>query len=83
MSELPGIVVTGGSGRMGQMLIRTVQASDKARLVGVTERTGHDWIGRDLGEAMGGSASGLIVTDDPLEAFVSAQAVIDFTAQKQ
>ena len=80
MSELPGIVVTGGSGRMGQMLIQTVQASDKARLVGVTERPGHDWIGHDLGVAMGGGTSGVIVTDDPLEAFVKAQAVIDFTA---
>ena len=33
MSDLPGIVVTGISGRMGQMLARTIQASDKARLV--------------------------------------------------
>lgn len=65
---------------MGQMLIRTVLASENARLVGVTERPGHDWIGCDLGEAMGGGASGVVVTDDPLEAFVNAQAVIDFTA---
>ena len=72
--------MTGGSGRMGQMLIQTILASDKARLVGVTERPGHDWIGRDLGEAMGGGPSGVILTDDPLEAFVKAQAVIDFTA---
>jgi 4-hydroxy-tetrahydrodipicolinate reductase len=65
---------------MGQMLIRTVLASDKARLVGVTERPGHEWVGRDLGDSMGSGASGVVVTDDPLEAFVKAQAVIDFTA---
>ncbi len=41
MSELPGIVVTGASGRMGQMLIRTIAASGKARLAGCVERTGH------------------------------------------
>ena len=29
---------------------------------------------------MGGTANGVIVTDDPLEAFSRAQAVIDFTA---
>ena len=29
MSELPGIVVTGVSGRMGQMLARAVLASDR------------------------------------------------------
>ncbi len=80
MADLPGIVVTGGSGRMGQMLIETVRASDKARLVGVTERPGHGWIGADIGTAMGGSPLGVSVTDDPLEAFATAQAVIDFTA---
>ncbi len=80
MSELPGVVVTGVSGRMGQMLAREVLASDKLRLVAGLEREGHDWIGRDLGEAMGGMANGVPVTGDALEAFSKAQAVIDFTA---
>lgn len=80
MTELPGIVITGGSGHMGQMLIRTVQESPAARLVGVVERPGHDWIGRDIGEAMGGPALGITVTDDPIEPLSRAQAVIDFTA---
>ncbi|MGP3698405.1 4-hydroxy-tetrahydrodipicolinate reductase [Rhodobacter sp. NSM] len=80
MSDLPGIVVTGASGRMGQMLMKIVLASDKARLVGAVERPGSDWIGRDAGAAMGGAAVGITVTDDPLEAFAQAQAVIDFTA---
>ncbi|MDZ4136643.1 MAG: 4-hydroxy-tetrahydrodipicolinate reductase [Paracoccaceae bacterium] len=80
MSQLPGIVVTGASGRMGQMLIRSIQASEKARLVGCVERGGHAWVGRDIGEAMGGAPIGVTVTDDPLEAFSQAQAVIDFTA---
>ena len=80
MTIQPGIVVTGASGRMGRMLIDVVNASDKARLVGAVERSGHDWIGRDLGEALGGSASGVVVTDDPLEAFAEAQAILDFTA---
>ncbi|MDV4144880.1 MULTISPECIES: 4-hydroxy-tetrahydrodipicolinate reductase [Shimia] len=80
MSDLPGIVITGASGRMGQMLIRTVIESDKARLVGAVEREGHEWIGKDIGEAMGGAALGVTVTDEPLEAFAKAQAVIDFTA---
>lgn len=79
-TDLPGIVITGVSGRMGRMLVETVAASGRARLVGAVERKGHDWIGRDLGEAMGGSPKGVVVTDDPLEAFAKAQAVIDFTA---
>ena len=80
MSELPGIVVTGVSGRMGQMLVRTVTASDKVRLVGAIVREGHDWLGRDLGEAMGQAALGVTVNADPLESFARAHAVIDFTA---
>jgi 4-hydroxy-tetrahydrodipicolinate reductase len=80
MSELPGIVITGASGRMGQMLVKTVLASGKARLVGCVERAGNPWVGQDVGQAMGGAALGVTVTDDPLEAFAKAQAVIDFTA---
>lgn len=80
MSELPGIVVTGASGRMGRMLIETIRASAACKLVAVTERTGHAWVGSDLGVALGGAAWGVPVTDDPLEAFAKAQAVIDFTA---
>jgi 4-hydroxy-tetrahydrodipicolinate reductase len=80
MSGLPGIVITGASGRMGRMLASTIAASDRAILVGAVERSGHAWIGQDHGLALGGQPNGVIVTDDPLEAFAKAQAVIDFTA---
>ncbi len=80
MTDAPGLVVTGASGRMGQTLIRLSQGSDRLRLVACVERAGHPWIGRDVGEAMGGAPIGVKVTDDALEAFAQAQAVIDFTA---
>ncbi|MBV0891187.1 4-hydroxy-tetrahydrodipicolinate reductase [Paracoccus sp. Z118] len=76
---LPGIVVTGVSGRMGRMLVREVLASDACRLVGALVREGSDWVGRDVGAAMGGPAVGVTVTDDAVEAIAKAQAVIDFT----
>ena len=79
MADTVGIAVMGASGRMGQMLIDTIMASDKAHLAGVTVRPGHAWIGRDLGEAMGKAPTGVRVADDPLEVIVTAQAVIDFT----
>ena len=75
-----GIVVTGASGRMGRMLVREVLATDGCRLVGAVEREGSDWVGQDVGTAMGGAAVGVTVTDDPVEAIARAQAVIDFTA---
>lgn len=80
MADIPGIVVTGASGRMGQMLVRGITESEKHRLVGCVERAGHAWIGQDIGICLGGAALGIKVTDDPLEAFALAQAVIDFTA---
>jgi len=79
MSELPGVVITGASGRMGQMLVNEIGGSDRLRLIGAVERPGHDWIGRDLGAAMGGAATGVTVTDDPVEAIAPAEIVIDFT----
>jgi len=80
MTHIPGIVVTGASGRMGQMLIGLVAASERANLVGALEREGHPWVGQDVGTAMGGSEIGVTVTDQPLDAFARAQAIIDFTA---
>ena len=80
MSELPGIVITGATGRMGQMLVRQVAASETARLVGAIEREGHEALGSDIGEIAGLGALGVKLEDDPLPAFSRAQAVIDFTA---
>jgi len=80
MSQLPGIVITGATGRMGQMLVRQVAASETARLVGAIEREGHEALGSDIGEIAGLGALGVKLEDDPLPAFSRAQAVIDFTA---
>ena len=53
MSEKIRVVVTGVSGRMGQMIVSGVLSSTKTRLVGALEREGHDWIGKDLGLVSG------------------------------
>lgn len=74
------VAVMGASGRMGQMLVRAVRENSGTRLVGATEREGHDWIGQDLGTAMGGAEIGITVTDDPLPVFAEARAVLDFTS---
>jgi 4-hydroxy-tetrahydrodipicolinate reductase len=79
MSEPVGIAVAGVAGRMGRMLARAVEEAPEAVLSGATVRPGHPWVGRDLGEAMGGAPSGVIVSDDPLEVFARSQAALDFT----
>lgn len=73
------IAVTGVSGRMGQMLVRALAERADVVLAGATERPGHPWIGRDLGECLGGQASGVAVSDDPLPVFAGVRAVLDFT----
>ncbi len=80
MQDEVGIAVVGASGRMGRMLVQAIGQTPGARLSGATERPGHPWIGRDVGEAMGGPALGVLVEDDPLEVFARSQAVLDFTA---
>jgi len=80
MTETLPIAVTGVAGRMGRMLVDAVEEAEGAVLSGVTERPGHPWVGRDLGEVTGGAASGITVSDDPLELFARSRAVLDFTA---
>ncbi|UWR26106.1 4-hydroxy-tetrahydrodipicolinate reductase [Sulfitobacter sp. S223] len=80
MAQTTGITITGVSGRMGQMLVREVAMRADTHLFGAVERPGHDWIGKDLGEAMGGASNGVMVTDDADAAIAGADAVIDFTA---
>lgn len=79
-ADAVSVAVTGCSGRMGRMLVQALDERDDCRLIGATERPGHDWIGRDLGEALGGPGRGVEVTDDPLPVFARAHAVLDFTS---
>ena len=74
------LAVAGVAGRMGQMLVKTIDASSGGTVSGATERAGHEWNGQDLGLCMGGPAVGVIVRDDPAEAFKDADVLIDFTS---
>ncbi|MEM0976445.1 MAG: 4-hydroxy-tetrahydrodipicolinate reductase [Pseudomonadota bacterium] len=73
-------VVTGVSGRMGQMLVQTIDRDARTELVAVLERAGHDWIGQDLGAVLGGAERGVRVSDNVDQSLAEADVVIDFTA---
>lgn len=79
MTDKPGIVVTGASGRMGQTLVKLIVASGRWNLTGCIERPGNHWLGRDMGECLGIGTLGVVVSDDPLPAFARARALVDFT----
>src|SRR3546814_5285629 len=79
MADL-GIGVVGASGRMGQMLVRTVTEMEGMRVVAAIERPGADALGRDAGEVAGIGHIGVAVGDDPAALFQQADAVLEFSA---
>ncbi len=73
------IAVMGAAGRMGRELVRAVVATPGCELVGGCEPPGAAAVGEDIGSLAGLAPSGIPVTDDPLELFTRADAVLDFT----
>ena len=74
------LVVVGAAGRMGQTLIRVINAMPGAVVFAAVERPGSAFVGRDAGEMAGLGPIGVTITDKPLEAFVEAEGVLDFTS---
>ncbi|WP_331372817.1 4-hydroxy-tetrahydrodipicolinate reductase [Sinorhizobium chiapasense] len=74
------LVVVGAAGRMGQTLIRIVHGMAGVCLHAAVERPGSPFLGRDAGELAGLGPIDVAITDKPLEAFVEAEGVLDFTS---
>jgi len=72
------IAIAGASGRMGQMLIEAVQATDDCTLTGALDIAGSPALGTDAG-AFSGRASGVLITADLRQGLQSSQVLIDFT----
>lgn len=79
-TDMKMVVVAGAAGRMGQTLIRAVHATPGMRVHAALEREGSPMLGKDAGEIAGVGPIGVPITADPLTAFLSADAVIDFTS---
>ncbi len=74
------LVVVGAAGRMGQALIRLIHQTPGVQLHAAVAREGSVFIGRDAGEIAGLGPIGVEITSDPLQAFLHAEGVIDFTS---
>ena len=72
-----GIAIAGATGRMGQMLIEAVRASDDLRLTGALDRPDSPALGQDA--AYPGHSAGVCVTADLRQGLNGAQVLIDFT----
>ena len=76
------LVVVGAAGRMGQTLIRAIDATEGVELSATIEMAGSPHIGRDAGEMAGLGANGVAISEDALAAFAAADGVVDFTVPK-
>ena len=74
------LVVVGAAGRMGQTLIRILHETQGAVLHAAIEREGSPFIGKDAGEVAGAGTLNVPITTDPLQAFLDAEGVLDFTS---
>jgi 4-hydroxy-tetrahydrodipicolinate reductase len=74
------LVVMGAAGRMGRMLVRTIEEMPGVTVAAALERSGSDAIGKDAGTVAGLRALGIPISDDPLQAVVDADGIVDFTA---
>ncbi len=73
------LAVIGAGGRMGRMLVKAVADTPGVVLHAAIERPGSAFIGEDAGVAAGVRPLGITITDDPLQAVVQADGVLDFT----
>ena len=71
------IAIAGATGRMGQMLIEAVRASDDLRLTGALDRPDSPALGQDA--AYPGASAGVCVTADLRQGLNGARVLIDFT----
>ena len=78
--DMKMVVVAGAAGRMGQTLLRSIHAAEGMKIHAALEREGSAAIGKDAGEIAGLGHIGVPITTDPLQAFLHADAVIDFTS---
>ncbi|MBX4864950.1 4-hydroxy-tetrahydrodipicolinate reductase [Rhizobium sophorae] len=74
------LVVVGAAGRMGQTLIRLIHSIEGVKLHAAVERAGSSFVGKDAGEIAGLGPTGVVIGDDPLQAFLHAEGVLDFTS---
>lgn len=79
-TDMKMVVVAGAAGRMGQTLLRAIHAAEGMKIHAALEREGSAALGKDAGEIAGIGTIGIPVTSDPLQAFLHADAVIDFTS---
>jgi 4-hydroxy-tetrahydrodipicolinate reductase len=71
--------VAGIAGRMGSRIAQLILETDGIELASGFEHPDHPVVGKDIAEAIGGSAFGKPVSARPEDALMEAEVLIDFT----
>ena len=72
------VAIAGASGRMGQILVDAVRASDDCVLTGALDLASSPAVGQDAGAATG-APTGVLITDDLRQGLSGIDVLIDFT----
>ncbi len=73
------IAIMGAGGRMGRTLTKVAHQTDGCCVVGGIEPKGSEYVGQDIGTLAGVGNLGINISDDALELFTQADAILDFT----
>ncbi|MDI6800880.1 MAG: 4-hydroxy-tetrahydrodipicolinate reductase [Thermodesulfovibrionales bacterium] len=74
------IIVTGATGKMGSRITALSRDYHELKLIGAVERTGHEAIGKDIGQIVGIGEAGLKVADKLESIIDGCDVIIDFTS---
>ena len=74
------IIVTGATGRMGSRITALSKDCQGLKLIGAIERSGHEFIGKDIGQIVGIGETGVSLTDSLESAIDSCDVIIEFTS---
>ena len=73
------VIIAGVAGRMGRELLKYAYQDVDIDIIGASEASGSDWIGKDIGEVIGEANMNIKIASDILELIKSADVIIDFT----
>ena len=72
--------VVGAAGKMGSRIAQLIEESNKINLIAAVEHSDHPKIGKDISEVIGGTAAGVLLTDQVGKIIDKVGVMIDFTS---
>ena len=73
------VIIAGAAGRMGRELLKYAHQNADIDIIGASEESSSDWVGKDIGEVIGEANMNIKIVSDILELIKSADVIIDFT----